>query len=157
MRLPAQPIRDHVRLKRKRRFAVYSVGLGLWLTGLLWLVFHYFMARQTAFGPSPHPLEHWWLQLHGLFGFATLWMLGLLWGVHIVGGWKTGRRRVTGSLLFVILAELTITGYLLYYPPSDDAVSVIAILHWGVGLAIPALFLMHRLRIFPRPAPRAES
>lgn len=150
MRLPAQPIRDHVRLKHKRRLAVYGVGLGLWLTGILWLVFHYFMVQQTTFGPSAHPLEHWLLALHGLFGFATLWILGLLWGVHIVGGWKTGRRRVTGSVLFVILAELTITGYLLYYPPSDDALSVIALSHWGVGLAIPILFLLHRLRFFGR-------
>ena len=74
------------RLTQRRRWMVYGVGGGLWLTGILWLIFHYFLARETALGPSPNPLEHWWLSLHGLFAFATLWVLGLLWGAHIVNG-----------------------------------------------------------------------
>lgn len=144
MQLPVMPVRDPVRLTKGRRLALYSVGIGLWFTGALWIVYHYFMVQHTAFGPSPHPLEHWWLSLHGLFAFATLWMLGLLWGAHIVGGWRSGRRRITGSLLLLIMVELTATGYLLYYPPSDDAVPTIALLHWVVGLAAPTPFVVHR-------------
>ncbi len=144
MQLPVMPLRDPVRLTRGRRIALYSIGTGLWLTGALWVLYHYFMVQQTAFGPSPHPLEHWWLSLHGLFAFGTLWMLGLLWGAHIVGGWRSGRRRVTGSLLLLVMAELTVTGYLLYYPPSDDAVPTIALLHWTIGLATPLPFIVHR-------------
>lgn len=144
MQLPVMPMLDPVRLTRTRRLALYGTGTGLWLSGALWLVFHYFMVQQTAFGPAPHPLEHWWLSIHGLFAFGTLWMLGLLWGAHIVGGWRSGRRRVTGSLLLLMNAELTVTGYLLYYPPSDDAVSTVALLHWTVGLAAPLSFVIHR-------------
>jgi hypothetical protein len=124
---------------------LYGVSAGLWLTGGLWVIFHYFVTRKTAFGPSPHPLEPWWLSLHGLFAFATLWMLGLLWGAHIVGGWRSGRRRITGSVLALVLLELTATGYLLYYPPNDDWLPPLALAHWAVGLLLPAPFLVHRL------------
>ena len=138
------PVRNAVRLSRPRRLWLSGVGAGLWLTGALWLVFHYYMVRMTEFGPSPHPLEHGWLSLHGLFAFATLWMLGLLWGAHIVGGWTSGRRRITGSLLALALLELIATGYLLYYPPVEDSLATIAWLHWTVGLALPLPFLAHR-------------
>jgi len=138
------PIRHPLRVSRKRRFALYGVAGGLWLSGVLWLVFHYFLARKTSFGTAQHPLEHWWLSLHGLFAFAALWMFGLMWGVHIVGGWESSRRRVTGSVLFAALALLVASGYLIYYPPSEDALPVIALLHWGIGLAAILPFIGHR-------------
>lgn len=144
MRPDMMPVRHPVRLTKNRRLAVYGVGLFLWLSGVLWLIFHYFMVQETEFGPAPHPAEHWFLSLHGLFAFASLWMFGLLWGSHIVGAWKTKRHRVSGSILFGILAALILTGYLLYYPPSDEAVAPIAVIHWGIGLAVVAPFLWHR-------------
>jgi hypothetical protein len=144
MQRPLTTVRDPVRLGKRRRLAVYGVGGGLWLTGVAWLIFHYFLVRKTAFGPSPHPLEHWWLSLHGLFAFATLWMFGLLWGRHIVGGWKSGGRRVSGSLLFLALSVLTATGYLLYYPPNESLLPPVALLHWTVGLVLVIPFVAHR-------------
>ncbi len=126
------------------RLTLYVVGLGLWLTGILWLIFHYFLMQQTPFGLEPHPLEHWWLSLHGLFAFLALWVLGWLWGRHIIWGWKAKRYRLTGGLLFVILVVLVISGYFLYYPPNDSVLPIIAVLHWSIGLAVLIQFLLHR-------------
>lgn len=122
----------------------YGIGAGLWLTGVLWLIFHYFMVRQTAFGPAPDPWEHRWLSMHGLFAFATLWVFGVLWGRHIVAGWRSGQRRATGTTLFLVLIGLVITGYLLYYPLGDDSPSAMAIWHWAIGLPLVIVFLIHR-------------
>ncbi len=144
MHLTTTSARHPLRLTRKRRLALYGVGLGLWLSGALWLIFHYFLVRQTPFGPSPHPLEHWSLSLHGLFAFAALGMFGFLWGTHIVGGWESKRRRISGSLLFLTVSELAVTGYLLYYPPTEGSLPAIALLHWGVGLPTLLSFLIHR-------------
>lgn len=144
MHLTTTSARHPLRLNQKRRFALYGVGLGLWLTGAVWLIFHYFLARKTAFGPSPHPLEHWFLSLHGLFAFASLAMFGFLWGTHIVGGWQSRRRRVSGSLLFLVLSALVLTGYLIYYPPTEGSLPVIALVHWIAGLFAALPFLLHR-------------
>lgn len=133
------------RLSRARRHGVYWIGAGLWASGGLWLLFHYFLSVQGPFGPSPHALEPWWLKLHGGFGFASLWLLGLLWGAHIVPAWSTGRKRWTGSLLLAGLAWLVVSGYLLYYLGDDDLRAWTALLHWLLGLACPAIFLTHRL------------
>jgi hypothetical protein len=144
MKIATIPSRHPLRLTKRRRWALYGVGGGLWASGALWLVLHYFMMQETEFGPSPHPWEHWFLSLHGLFAFASLWMFGLLWSAHIVGGWKSARRRISGSVLFAGLAGLVLTGYLLYYPPSEESLPIVAIIHWGVGLAAVLPFLGHR-------------
>ena len=52
------------------------VGTGLWLSGGLWLIFHYFMRPVGEFGPEPHALEPWWLALHGFFAFLSLTVIG---------------------------------------------------------------------------------
>lgn len=153
------PIRtfEPVRIKRGRRWLTYGIGAGLWASGALWLGYHYFLKVHTIFGLAENPLTHWWLAAHGLFAFASLWLFGLLWGQHIVGAWKTGRHRITGSLLFAVLIVLIVTGYLLYYAGGDETQTIVAILHWVIGLAVPAPFLLHRLyRQVPlrsRPAP----
>ena len=91
-------------LSRSRQLTVYSISLGVWLTGAVWLLAHYFMEQEGAFGPSPHPLEFWSIAAHGAFALATLWMLGLLWAIHIPAGWRSLRRRWTGSLMFGVLS-----------------------------------------------------
>ena len=131
-------------MRKDLRFMTYAIGGGLWVSGILWLILHYYMVRQTPFGAQPHPLEHWSLSLHGLFAFATLWLFGLLWGRHITSGWKSGRRRLTGSLLFVTLLTLVISGYLLYYPPTEEALAAIACVHWSIGIPFAIVFVAHR-------------
>src|SRR5262249_54829122 len=90
--LPPLPVRAP-RLSQARRLAVYLISSGIWATGALWLLFHYFFVRETAFGPSPHPLEFWSRAAHGAFGFAALWLFGVLWGAHVIEGWRSLRRR----------------------------------------------------------------
>jgi len=134
-----------VRLTRLRRIAVYLIGAGLWLTGALWLLSHYVVGGGDGFAMSRNPLEPWWLILHGGFGFASLWLLGLLWGVHIGAGWSSGQRRWSGGVTLGALVCLIGTGYLLYYLGDDRLRADASVLHWALGLALPVAFLIHRL------------
>ncbi|MBV9570144.1 MAG: hypothetical protein JO056_02775 [Alphaproteobacteria bacterium] len=144
MRMDVIQIRDRVNLSRRRRFEVYGVGLGIWASGGAWLCLHYFFQQSGPFGPTPHPLEHWSLVLHGLFAFVSVWLAGLLWGVHIVGGWQTGRNRLSGSIMLLVLMWLIASGFLLYYLADDATISTVALLHWAVGLLLPIPFVVHR-------------
>jgi hypothetical protein len=132
-----------VHMSQRRRLWVYGVSIGLWLSGALWLVFHYFLTREGEFGTTSHPLEPWWLRLHGAFAFAAIWTFGLLWGVHIVHGWSMRRHRRSGGLLVALLATLTLSGYLLYYAGDDELRSAVSVLHWAIGLGAPLLLLAH--------------
>ncbi len=144
------------RLTRARRLLIYSVGAGLWLSGALWLVFHYFVHSAGAFGATRHPLEPWWLALHGGFAFASLWLLGLLWGVHIMAGWTSAQRRWSGGSVLATLGVLVVSGYLLYYAGDDTLRAGTSILHWTLGLALPTVFIVHRGVRRSRPAADGE-
>lgn len=140
----AKPFPRAPELSRSRTLTVYSISLGLWGTGAVWLLLHYFFVQEGPFGPGPHPLEFWSIAAHGAFAFASLWLIGLLWSVHIPAGWRSLRRRWSGSLMFGLAAFLILSGYLLYYFGDADLRPVLSVLHWGMGLACPALFLVHR-------------
>lgn len=118
--------------------------IGLWASGLLWLLFHYLLRKQGAFGSEPHPLEPLWLKVHGAFAFAGLFMFGLIWGAHVVNGWSTGRRRWSGGAVIGLVLVLTLTGYLLYYAGDDGIRGAVSLTHWLVGLGGLAVFLLHR-------------
>lgn len=154
------------RMRPGRRRLVNAIGLGVWASGVLWLVFHTFLQVKGEFGLGPHPLEPWWLKLHGAFAFAALWTFGILWGVHVGQGWAQGRRRWSGSVLFGVLLALIVTGYLLYYAGSDEARAAVSIAHWAIGLPILPLYLAHRLvrrrgrapaRLEAKPGPAAAE
>jgi len=143
-RSAAKPMPRAPELSRSRVLTIYTISLGLWLSGAVWLLAHYFLVYDGDFGPLPHPLEFWSIAAHGAFGFASLWLLGLLWSVHIPAGWRSIRRRWSGSLMFGVAGVLIFSGFLLYYLGNAEVISVVATLHWAVGLACPALFLLHR-------------
>lgn len=137
-------LREPLFLGRGRKALVLTIGAGVWLSGGVWLGLHYFAQQQTEFGPSPHPAEHWSLMAHGLFAFAALWAFGMLWSGHIVAAWKSKRRRLTGIALFATMAVLIVSGYLLYYAGSDTVRPVISLVHWMIGLTLPAGYGWHR-------------
>jgi hypothetical protein len=133
-----------------RRMMIYVTGIGVWLTGGLWLIYHYFMVKQGEFGPETNPLEPWWLRLHGAFAFAAMWLFGLLWGIHVTKAWPHKKRRWSGGAMVGVLAWLTISGYLLYYVGDDRVRPVISAMHWIVGLVCPAVFVWHRVKFKKR-------
>jgi len=138
-----QPYRAALRLSRRRRWTVYAVGLLLWASGALWLLLHYFLMGKGEFGDVPHPFEPWSLRVHAAMAFAAMWTFGLVWGVHIVAGWRTRRQRASGGLAVAVLVWLIGTGYLLYYLGDEQWRSGALIAHWLVGLALPVLLGIH--------------
>src|SRR5262249_24709238 len=98
------------------------------------------------FGPTTNPLEPWLLRLHGAFAFFTLWIFGLLWGIHIAKLWPGKRKKWSGGILTGVFLLLILSGYLLYYVGDDRVRPFISAIHWAIGLIAPLLFLWHRLR-----------
>jgi hypothetical protein len=135
---------------------VYTVTGGLWLSGALWLAFHHFLRRQGEFGSAPHPLEPWWLPLHGALAVAGTGMFGVLWSRHVVPGWSARRRRRSGAGLVGTLAVLIVSGYLLYYLGHEQLRAVVSLLHWAIGLASPIALVAHLVTRRRRGTARAS-
>jgi hypothetical protein len=131
-------------LPKGRKITIYVLSTGAWVTGGLWLIFHYFMTKKDEFGfDSVHPLQKWWLIGHAAFAFWALWMFGVLWPNHIKLGWNTRTRWISGGSLFLVVIWLTLTGFLLYYLGIERWRSWSSLAHWIPGLAGLIAFLVH--------------
>ena len=132
-----------MRLSTDHRNWVYAAAAALFATGALWLVFHYFGRVQGEFGPAPHPLEHWWLRLHGGLAMLCLVLVGSLLPIHMRRGWHQRRNLRPGITLVATVLLLTLSGYGLYYFGSEQARPWISLFHWSIGLAAPAVMIWH--------------
>lgn len=132
-----------IRLSHRHRKWVYAAILLLWLSGALWLVFHYFLRTDGVFGPAAHPLETWWLRLHGLAVFSGLTAIGSIAVHHAGRAWQLRRNRLMGAMLMGIFVWLSATGYALYYFSSDSNQTWLPLLHWVPGLSLPAILVLH--------------
>jgi hypothetical protein len=133
------------KLSPRERFVTYAAFTLAWLSGATWLVFHYFLQRKGEFALEPHPLEHWWLRLHGLCAFVLLWLAGLLWVRHVRPGLRWPPRRQSGLAIAFAFCALAATGYLLYYVDEGAPRDVIGVLHWAIGLALSLPVVVHAL------------
>jgi hypothetical protein len=143
-------VRGEPRLRRWQWIALLAVGMALLVTGGAWLALHYTVGAGA--GELPHPIEAWLMRLHGLAGFAALFMLGVLAGAHIPHGWRHGnrqrrtRQRGTGIALCTLAALAVVTAWLLYYYAPDSIRPALGWMHAGIGTAMAGLAAFHRRR-----------
>jgi hypothetical protein len=150
--------RSALRLSPFRLYSVYVSAGGVWISGVLWLIYHYFMREEGPFGIQNHPMEGVWLSMHGALAFFLVWAFGMLWAIHIVRGWNVNWRRWSGGSLVGATVVLTVTGIGLYYIGSTKIQNGVSLVHWIVGITALPLFLFHWLSwSVPRLRQRAEK
>lgn len=123
-----------VRLSRLHEAWVYACVSVLLLSGLLWLLFHYFVIINTEFGKAHHPVEAWSLKVHGFVAMGMLVLFGSLMPGHIRNAWRHRQKRWTGGFMIGLMVTLALSGYGLYYFGGEEVRDWTGILHWVVGI-----------------------
>lgn len=132
---------DRVLLPRWQRWWVYASTAALVVTGLVWLVLDV-----TRGDLSPSRLQVWALRVHGVSAAATGVAYGSLIATHIRIGWALQRNRILGAGTGAVSIALIATGCGLYYAPSEQSRAVVSLVHWVLGIAMPALLAVHIYR-----------
>jgi hypothetical protein len=132
-----------MRLGKWHQGYLYASGTLLVLSGALWLLFHYFVRIPGQFGEAPHPLEIWWLRIHGLSAAVFLIGFGSVMPGHVRRAWVGHRNRLSGAFFFTLLSILIATGYGLYYLGEESMRVTASAVHWVIGLGIPVLMGWH--------------
>ena len=134
---------DTVHLGRWHQTAVYAVTGLLVVSGLVWVLLHYFGQTKGDFGPAPHPLEVWMLRVHGGAAMAAFIAYGSLLPIHVRRAWAIRRNIYLGITLIVVMLLLTVTAYLLYYSGSEETRPIISAIHWIIGVVVAPLLTWH--------------
>jgi hypothetical protein len=132
-----------MRLSTGHRKWIYWSGAALFATGALWLLFHYFVRPHGELDEVGHPLEVWWLRLHGACAMLFLLVLGSLLPIHVRRGWHQRRNLLAGCAVSTVALLLIASGYALYYYGGEDARPWISAFHWVLGLGTPVLLVWH--------------
>ncbi len=129
-----------MRLEPSLRFWTYAVFATLALTGAIWLIAD--MLKDTE-DETWQTIAHDMLMLHGLTAMIALVLLGMIIPLHIQRSWRAGKNRVTGAVMIGTNAVLVATAWGLYYAGSETLRTIVADVHIAVGLALPALVVVH--------------
>jgi hypothetical protein len=130
-----------LRLNPRFRWLLYAAFSALVLTGVGWLMAdrHKEAADAELWQQTAANL----LMVHGGAAMLTLLLLGALLPLHLQRAWRGGKNRATGAVMVTLNAILIVTAFGLYYSGSDVVRPWISDLHIGVGLLLPAVFVVH--------------
>jgi len=132
-----------IKLSRRHQLWIYSISVSLVVSGVGWLVAHYFLAGAGEFGDAPHYSEPWWLKLHGALAMAFLVVFGALLPAHAFRAWRLNKNRYSGALMMSMAFILIISAYGLYYAGGDVLRDWLGLIHWITGLAAVAGLVLH--------------
>jgi predicted small integral membrane protein len=124
--------------------AIYAAFSILFVTGAAWL-----LADRMKDASLLDASETWQtataylLMLHGDATMVTLMLLGALVPLHMRRAWRSGRNRITGTVMVSCNVVLITTSFGLYYAGSELLRPWMSNVHIGVGLCLPVLFLVH--------------
>ena len=133
------------RLSRRHEGWLYASAGLLFLSGLAWVIQHYWMAGAGEFGDAAGSLQAWLLRIHGAAAMAFLIALGSLLPGHIVRGWRARRNHRSGMTLLALAAVLIVSAYALYYLSNEDARPWVSALHWVLGMVGAVYLPLHVL------------
>ena len=158
--MPSFP-EELIRVKPLHRRLLYFAVALLFLSGVAWTYWNYFVASRDD---SEMAAKAWAMKIHGGAAMAILVLIGMLLTEHVRVAWRARRNRGNGSLFLSALAVLTITGYGLYYAAGESLRAWASWIHLGVGLALPLLFIFHvwlgkraRTAVLPQERPRPAA
>jgi hypothetical protein len=128
-----------LRIDPQFRWAIYIAFAVLFLTGAVWLVADALKESDEIWQQTAANL----LMVHGGVAMLALMLIGALVPMHLRRAWSARKNRITGTVMATFNAVLIITAFGLYYSGSDVVRPWISRLHYGLGLALPVLFLVH--------------
>ncbi len=131
------------KLRPNHRRWLYFSSVVLLVSGVGWLVGHYFLHGPADFPGAPNASEAWWLRLHGAAAMGFLIAFGALLPQHVRNGWRQHLNRTTGVIMIVAVCALTLTAYGLYYIGDDRARAMVSLVHWTIGLVAAAGLPVH--------------
>ncbi len=132
-----------LRVPKTIKQLLISTLLISFVTGGLFFILNNWITIEGEFGPEKHPLQFPTLQLHAAAGFVMILLYGAFWGSHVPLAWRSKRARNTGVGLALFIGIQILTAYLLYYLANEQARTLTAWTHLGVGMCLPLFLFLH--------------
>lgn len=135
--------RGGLRLSIQHQGWLYGTFGMLFISGVVWVILHYFFFVEDTFGSHPSPFESWSLAIHGGAAMVFMLVLGSLIPGHMKFGWKARRNHRSGLTIVGANLLLILTGYLLYYSGGELLRKFASTFHTVIGVIVLPLLIVH--------------
>ena len=130
-----------MRLNSSFRYAIYAVFTVLVLTGAGWLVADW--QKDVSGDEVWQQSIAYLLMVHGGVAMITLLLLGALVPLHLLRAWRSGKNRISGSLMATFNAVLIATAFGLYYLGFESLRPWMSWTHIVAGFSLAVWFPFH--------------
>jgi hypothetical protein len=130
-----------LRLKPSFRFSIYAAFAVLFLTGAGWLVADW--QKDISSDEIWQQTAAYLLMVHGGGAMVILLLLGALVPLHVLRAWRSGKNRVSGSVMVTLNAVLILTAFGLYYLGSETVRPWTSWIHIAAGFCLPLWIPFH--------------
>lgn len=122
-------------------------------SGIALGVLKYFVTSDDPYAVVHHPLQPYLLKLHVLSAPALVFALGVVYTRHVVGQWRSGKRRGRPSGIGIVatLLPMVLSGYLVQTVSSESWLFRVSMLHIAASLAYLAVLLVHQVAAWRGP------
>lgn len=128
---------------RKLKRITYVILVSLLATGIAYAVPVYldlWLFYELVLPISGHTL----MAIHGAFAFASIYLLGYLYRMHVMPHLRGRRHRSTGLPQLLLLLLLIVSGYGLYYVGDAAWRDFTSHTHLLAGMVLPICLVLHR-------------
>jgi heme A synthase len=80
---------------------------------------------------------------HLIVSLAFVGIMGALWAVHMLRGWRMKRNLLTGILMVGLLVVLALSAVGIYYLGDEVASKWASLIHTGLGVTIGLMVWLH--------------
>lgn len=119
------------------------INLTIFIQGLLYYFFKYFMQEQTQFGERPHALTSVLLHLHIILVPFLVFFFGIMFKSHVINKLKDQKRKRSGYTILAMMLLMIFSGYFLQTGLDLELNRWIGYIHIFVSVVWFFCFLWH--------------
>lgn len=131
------------KMQKNIKLLFYLLFFLQFLSGIIWLILHYFFAKETDFTTIPSPNEARTLAIHGLIAPFFIFVLGVIYPTHMSRSFKAQKNVTSGLIFFIFFIVIIISGYLLYYIANDKIREIFSLSHSFLGALLLPILVAH--------------
>ena len=105
----------------------------------------YVIPVADAFSSYPHPYWKIVVMVHVLATPVFVFFVGSVWWGHVSRHWRRRHRPVSGVSMVVILAFVSVSGYLLNFVGTESHLGFARVAHAVGGLLATAIYVQHAI------------
>ena len=118
------------------------------LTGTLFAVMKYWMKTDDPYAVANHPLQPYALSAHVVVAPLLLFGLGWIFGNHIWPKFQfgNGKNRATGVSAMLLIAPMTLSGYLIQVSTNETLRYAMSVAHWITSGLFALIYAIHLIK-----------